>query len=303
MQDSGSNDEHAIALRALSKEYPGYNGQAAKCAVDNLTLGVGYGECLGLLGPNGAGKTTTMNMMSGCSNPTSGEAFVGGHSLTEDLRNVLQVLGVCPQFDTVWESLSVRAHLLLYVRLKGTPIEREQLVVQQVAESVGLDGDELNQPASALSGGMKRRLSLGIALCGDPEVLFLDEPTTGLDPETRQGVWRVIEAAKRERCIVLTTHSMEEADALCTRIGIMANGALQCLGTQLHLKNKYGSGFELKLGLSHEADSWSIDRWITSLTLTLTPTLTLIGLSIGGSLRSSRGLTSPHEAASAAHYS
>jgi len=163
------------------------------------------------------------------------------------------VLGVCPQFDTVWDALTVQQHLYLYARIKGVPRNREHIVVQQVGEAVGLDGDEWNQPAAQLSGGMKRRLSIGISMCGDPSIIFLDEPTTGLDPATRQGVWQVIEEAKQGRCLVLTTHSMEEADALCTRIGIMASGSLQCLGSQLHLKNKFGAGFQLSIELGSPA--------------------------------------------------
>jgi len=143
---------------------------------------------------------------------------------------------------------------------------------------VGLDGDELDQPAGQLSGGMKRRLSLGISLCGDPAILFLDEPTTGLDPESRQGVWRVIESAKQGRCVVLTTHSMEEADALCTRIGIMAKGSLQCLGSQLHLKNKYGSGFQLRLRLL-DADR-EVEQ-IHALVRSLAPGMVCLGVQPG----------------------
>jgi len=165
----------------------------------------------------------------------------------------------------------VEEHLLLYVRLKGGLKLAERALIQQIAEAVELDGDALGTAASALSGGMRRRLSLAIALCGDPKVIFLDEPTTGLDPETRQGMWKIISKTKEKRCIVLTTHSMEEADALCERIGIMAEGSLQCLGSQLHLKHRFGSGYQLKLNLEPQAEGSkedmmkSIDAFVATL--------------------------------------
>ena len=114
---------------------------------------MGYGECLGLLGPNGAGKTSTLNILSGSDYATGGDAYVGGYSVREQLSEVHTVLGVCPQFDTVWDALTVQQHLYLYARIKGVPRNREHIVVQQVGEAVGLDGDEWNQPAAQLSGG------------------------------------------------------------------------------------------------------------------------------------------------------
>jgi ABC-type multidrug transport system ATPase subunit len=143
--------------------------------------------------------------------------------------------------------MTVREHLLLYARIKG--VKDEKVCVRRVAEAVRLDGDAYNTVASQLSGGMKRRLSLGIALVSNPHVIFLDEPSTGLDPETRQSLWTIVSRLKKNRCVVLTTHSMEEADALSQRIGIMANGYLRCLGTPLHLKNKHGKGYQLTVTL------------------------------------------------------
>ena len=165
------------------------------------------------------------------------------------------MIGLCPQFDTVWPTLTVQEHLLLYARLKGIPLESESAAAQSVAAQVELNGDAYYQPASQLSGGMRRRLSLGIALVGNPKIVFLDEPTTGLDPETKLGVWRILEKQKDGRAIILTTHSMEEADALSTRIGIMADGTLRCVGTQLHLKNKFGSGYRLTMTMQDNFDA------------------------------------------------
>lgn len=134
----------------------------------------------------------------------------------------------------------MRQHLTFYALLKGVPRSRVDVAARQLAEQVELAGDAYNKPASALSGGMKRRLSIAIALTEAPPVVFFDEPTTGLDPETRRHIWGIVKAQQANgRCIVITTHSMEEADALCSRIGIMAGGSLRCLGTQVHLKNRY----------------------------------------------------------------
>lgn len=150
-----------------------------------------------------------------------------------------QVIGVCPQFDKVWQDLTVRQHLVFYALLKGVPRSRAGVTARQLAEKVELAGDPFEKPAGTLSGGMKRRLSIAIALTAAPPVVFFDEPTTGLDPETRRRIWGIVKAQQANgRSIVITTHSMEEADALCSRIGIMAGGCLRCLGTQVHLKNK-----------------------------------------------------------------
>ena len=161
------------------------------------------------------------------------------------------MLGLCPQFDFLWDELTVCEHLALYARIKGIGDEtRIQNAARRAAELVDLDGDAYRKAAGNLSGGMRRRLSIAIALVGDPAVLVLDEPTTGLDPDTRFQIWRCVAAAKKKRAVLLTTHSMSEADALCDRIGIMTGGTLQCLGTPLHLKNKFGAGYVLSASLS-----------------------------------------------------
>lgn len=261
----------AIQLLDFGKTFPSQRGRPPKIAVKSTSLSVNYGECFGLLGPNGAGKTTTLNILSGYMDPSRGTAHICGYDVVGDIGHVHKVLGMCPQFDWVWEELTVEDHLLLYVRLKGALRKAEHALVQKIAEAVELDGDALGTTAGALSGGMRRRLSLAIALCGDPRVIFLDEPTTGLDPETRQGMWKIISKTKENRCIVLTTHSMEEADALCERIGIMAEGSLQCLGSQLHLKHRFGSGYQLKLNLepndqlSKEESLKAIDNFVATL--------------------------------------
>jgi len=251
------SQEAAIATRDLKKVFPGKGS-----AVDGLTLKVDTDECFGLLGPNGAGKTTLINILAGNMEASSGQAAIAGFSTATQRRQIYSCLGICPQFDVLWGDLSVEEHLLLYARLHGVPTNLEAARTRQVAEQVELDGDAFQQPSSALSGGMRRRLSIGISLITNPKVLFLDEPTTGLDPETRQNIWRVLAKAKAGRAMVLTTHSMEEADALATRIGIMAQGSLLCLGSQLRLKNLYGDGLQLKVTLEPNSDPAATERFV-----------------------------------------
>jgi ABC-type multidrug transport system ATPase subunit len=157
------------------------------------------------------------------------------------MHKIYSIMGVCPQFDVTWPDLTVAEHLLFYCRLKGVPASKEDSEVTRMINAVRLDGAG-HKKSRELSGGMRRRLSLAISLIGNPQVVFLDEPTTGLDPETKTWVHKFISDMKGGRCIVLTTHSMQEADALCNRIGIMSHGKMRCLGTNEHLKNKFGSG-------------------------------------------------------------
>jgi ABC-type multidrug transport system ATPase subunit len=204
--------------------------------------------------PNGAGKTTLLETLSGLSVPQRGKVLVAGVNIATGLRTVLGNIGVCPQFDVVWGELTVKDHLLLYARLKGVPGAQQMAAATLAAAKVELDGDAFGLKARELSGGMRRRLSIAAALVGEPKVLILDEPTTGLDPDTRRQIWEIVNKEKRvDRAIILTTHSMEEADTLCTRIGIMASGRLRALGTTQHLKGVYGTGFRLTLTLSPNA--------------------------------------------------
>jgi len=155
-------------------------------------------------------------------------------------------MGVCPQFDVVWPTLSVEEHLNFYARMRGYAGNVVNNIAKDAAVEVDL-GHVPHRRVGRLSGGMKRRVSLAISLIGNPSTIFLDEPTTGLDPETKRNMWSILDLNKPGRSIVLTTHSMEEADALCDRIGIMAYGALRCLGSSLHLKSKFGDGYKVEV--------------------------------------------------------
>ena len=230
-----------IEMVSLRKVYAG-----GKVAVRDLTLSIHENECFGLLGPNGAGKTSTIAMLTGLYPPSGGAITICGFDAATQMHRIHEAMGVCPQFDILWPLLTVLEHLRFYLRLKGCPADEVADRASASAVSVELD-HAANRRVSRISGGMKRRVSLAISLLAEPSVIFLDEPTTGLDPETKRSMWSLIDIAKKGRSIVLTTHSMEEADALCGRIGIMAYGVLRCLGPSLHLKRRFGDGFRVEV--------------------------------------------------------
>ncbi|XP_073746135.1 ATP-binding cassette sub-family A member 2 [Callorhinus ursinus] len=238
----GDADNDMVKIENLTKVYKSRKiGRIL--AVDRLCLGVRPGECFGLLGVNGAGKTSTFKMLTGDESTTGGEAFVNGHSVLKELLQVQQSLGYCPQFDALFDELTAREHLQLYTRLRGIPWKDEARVVKWALEKLELS-KYADKPAGTYSGGNKRKLSTAIALIGYPAFIFLDEPTTGMDPKARRFLWNLIlDLIKTGRSVVLTSHSMEECEALCTRLAIMVNGRLRCLGSIQHLKNRFGDGY------------------------------------------------------------
>ncbi|KAM9081967.1 ATP-binding cassette sub-family A member 2 isoform 2-T2 [Megaptera novaeangliae] len=238
----GDADNDMVKIENLTKVYKSRKiGRIL--AVDRLCLGVRPGECFGLLGVNGAGKTSTFKMLTGDESTTGGEAFVNGHSVLKELLQVQQSLGYCPQFDALFDELTAREHLQLYTRLRGIPWKDEARVVRWALEKLELT-KYADKPAGTYSGGNKRKLSTAIALIGYPAFIFLDEPTTGMDPKARRFLWNLIlDLIKTGRSVVLTSHSMEECEALCTRLAIMVNGRLRCLGSIQHLKNRFGDGY------------------------------------------------------------
>ncbi|KAF9934566.1 hypothetical protein BGZ67_003794 [Mortierella alpina] len=213
-------------------------------ALNGLSFGVENNTVLGLLGPNGAGKSTLIQLLTGLYSATSGTAFVAGESMRENMSKVHAKIGVCPQHDILWGELTVADHLLFYCRLRGIPPRLEKQAVDYALASVSLKKFR-NRQVKGLSGGERRRVSIAIALLGDNRVIFLDEPSTGLDPAVRRIIWDVINRVKVNKTVVLTTHSMEEADILSDRIAIMTSGRLRCIGSSLHLKELYGTGFRL----------------------------------------------------------
>uniref|UniRef100_A0A674BWY9 P-type phospholipid transporter n=1 Tax=Salmo trutta TaxID=8032 RepID=A0A674BWY9_SALTR len=236
---NGGNKSDILQIRDLCKTYSGKTRQA----VDRICVGVPAGECFGLLGVNGAGKTTTFKMLTGDTDVSSGEATVAGYSILSDMLDVHQNMGYCPQFDAIDDLLTGREHLYLYARLRGVPESDISRVADWGIQKLGLS-EYAGRCAGTYSGGNKRKLSTAIAMIGCPALVLLDEPTTGMDPHSRRFLWTAIMSVIQDgRAVVLTSHSMEECEALCTRLAIMVNGTFKCLGTIQHLKYKFGDGY------------------------------------------------------------
>ena len=235
--------EDLVQVRHMRKVYP--NGNVA---VKNITFGVHPGEVFGFLGTNGAGKTTTISILCQEFLPTNGRASIAGFDLVEDAKSALQVIGYCPQFDALLDLLSPREHLELYAGVRGIVASDTSKVVNALIRICEL-GDHKNTLAMNLSGGNRRKLSVAISLLGGPRVVFLDEPSAGMDPVARRGLWKAIEMIADNCSVVLTTHHLEEVEALANRVAIMVDGTIRCIGDKTHLKKKYGSGFEMIIKL------------------------------------------------------
>ena len=210
-------------------------------ALKQTYLHIPYGELFTLLGHNGAGKSTLINILTGYLTSTSGDAEIGGYNLTTGLKNVI---GLCPQHDILWDELTAIEHLQLYCTIRNFNPSYIPSFIHNKLATVNLSS-VANAPIRTYSGGMKRRLSILLSTIGNQKVVFLDEPTTGLDPVNRRFIWKMIQELKNDLAIVLTTHSMEEADYLSDRIGIIKDGELKCIGSPLELKKMYGGGYLL----------------------------------------------------------
>ncbi|MBE6917385.1 MAG: ABC transporter ATP-binding protein [Ruminococcaceae bacterium] len=209
-------------------------------AVDKLDLEIRQGELFSLLGVNGAGKTTTIKMLTCLTKPTDGDAFVGGYSITAQPAQVKRLIGVSPQETAVAPNLSVKENLELICGIHGFSKEKTKHKIQELSGQFAL-GEVLQRKAGKLSGGWQRRVSIAMALISEPQILFLDEPTLGLDVIARHDLWKAIRALKGKVTIVLTTHYMEEAQALSDRIGIMRAGRLLAAGTVEELNRRAGT--------------------------------------------------------------
>jgi ABC-2 type transport system ATP-binding protein len=239
-------DESSIVIEHLSKRYEDVT------ALDDLTLQVKKGELFGLLGPNGAGKTTTINILCGLVKPTSGTATVCGHDALKENAKVKDLIGVCTQETAIYPYLTGKENVEFFGNLYTMDKATLKARCNMLLTKVGLAEDG-GRRAGKYSGGMKRRLSLILALISDPQIAFLDEPTVAMDPQSRHAVWDFLqELKKEEKTIILTTHYMEEAEELCDRLGIIDRGKLIALGTpkELIAKNKVNNLEDLFLKLT-----------------------------------------------------
>lgn len=224
----------AIKTMSLVKRYK------TLTAVDSLNLDIEQGELFSLLGINGAGKTTAIKMLSCLTKPTAGDAIVGGWSVTQNPEKVKRIIGVSPQETAVAPNLSVKENLELICGIHGLSDEKTGSKVRELSEQLGLEG-VLHRKAGKLSGGLQRRVSIAMALIIEPQILFLDEPTLGLDVIARHELWDAISKLKGKITVILTTHYMEEAECLSDRIGIMKDGKLLAIGTVEEIKSIAGA--------------------------------------------------------------
>lgn len=245
MSNQQINDSRLV-LRGLTKFYQDI------LAVNQLHLAVNAYECFGLLGVNGAGKTSTFKMMVGDELISSGDAWIKGSNLKTHAENVQK--SYCPQFDALLFDLTGRENLNIFCLIRGIPRRDIPSIIEKLSSELGFH-KYLDKKAKVYSGGNKRKLSTAIALLGDPSIIFLDEPTTGIDPAAKRKLWDIVnETRKLGKAVVLTSHSMEEAEALCTRLAVMVDGQFKCLGNPQHLKNKFAKGFVLVIKINDDDD-------------------------------------------------
>lgn len=228
------NTEKAIKTVGLTKKYKDVT------AVDGLSLEINEGELFALLGVNGAGKTTTIKILSSVTRPTAGDAIMDGKSVVHDTAEVKSRIGVSPQESAVAPNLSVKENLEMMCGVHGFSKEKTAEKVAELAKKFGLD-EVMKRRAGKLSGGWQRRCSIAMALISEPKILFLDEPTLGLDVLARSELWDLIKELKGKVTVILTTHYMEEAEALADRVGIMKSGRLITVGTPAEIKKEAGT--------------------------------------------------------------
>lgn len=245
-------EKPVVVVSNLKKQYKGRRegfslNKKRMLATKNVSFCVRKGEVLGLLGPNGAGKSTIMHMLSGDTDPTEGQVLMG------DYGTPLEHVGYCPQVNPLWPRVTLQEHLEIYGAIKGLKGEDMPGIIKRVVNALELK-DHLNKQAKTLSAGLKRKLSFALSMIGNPQIVLLDEPSSGMDPKSKQRMWRAIRAAfkNRQRGAILTTHYMEEAEAVCDRVAIMVSGQLRCIGSIQHLKGKYGRGYSLEVKLREE---------------------------------------------------
>ena len=240
-KDTHDDFQPFLAAKDLRKSFGGLT------AVDGVSFGIRKQEIFGLLGPNGAGKTTTIRMLSTVLAPDEGDVTVGGHSVTRESDAVRKLVGVCPQELALYPELSATDNLVFFGRMAGMSGREAKSESARHLESVGLT-ERARDKVDKFSGGMKRRVNLAVALMSRPQLLFLDEPTVGIDPQSRNHIFDTVEDLRNEGMTVLyTTHYMEEADRLCDQVGIMDNGQIIRLGPPRELKAEIGDPAEVTL--------------------------------------------------------
>ena len=247
-----NKNDYSVRIKNLQKIYN--NGACnlfskPTIGIKNISFTVNYGECFGLLGLNGAGKTSIFKAITEEHNPTHGSIYINGLNIVQNFDKVKLMFGYCPQFDAIFPYMTVYENLEFYSRIKGVVPEKLDVIIQAMIESMTLTKYR-NKLAGRLSGGNKRKLSVAISMICNPPIVLLDEPSTGMDPEARRFMWAIIHkmtSKSESNCVIMTTHSMDEAETLCKRMGIMVNGEFVCLGTSNYIKEKYGYGYDIDI--------------------------------------------------------
>jgi ABC-2 type transport system ATP-binding protein len=236
-----SDNPNAIEVKDLRKIYAGKKVIEEVKAVDGISFSIKQGEIFGLLGPNGAGKTTTINILCGLINQTEGDAFVGGYDVRNDLTKIKELIGVCPQQAAVYQYLNAKENIEFFGSLHMVEKNVIKERTEKFLDLLGLTHAS-KRKTKDYSGGMLRQLNLIVALISDPPILFLDEPTVGMDPRVRRTTWKFISSLKQtNKTVILTTHYIEEAEQLCDRVAIIDYGKLIAIGNPKELIEKYNS--------------------------------------------------------------
>ncbi|KAM9426684.1 cholesterol transporter ABCA5 [Pholidichthys leucotaenia] len=249
--------KEAIRINNIRKVYKEKDSVVE--ALRGLTFDIYEGQITALLGHSGAGKSTLMNILCGICPPTAGSASIYGSPVAEiaEGSEMKQLVGICPQFNIIFDVLTVEEHLRIFAAIKGIPRDLVDAEVSKVLKDLDLE-KIMTAQAKNLSGGQKRKLSVGIAILGDPKILLLDEPTAGMDPCSRHQVWSLLKSRRAGRVTVLTTHYMDEADILADRKAVISQGQLRCIGSSLYLKTKCGVGYHLRMSVSESCDAETI---------------------------------------------
>uniref|UniRef100_A0A8C4PSV0 Cholesterol transporter ABCA5 n=1 Tax=Equus asinus TaxID=9793 RepID=A0A8C4PSV0_EQUAS len=260
-------EKPAIMVNNLHKEYDDRKDflltrKVKKVATKYVSFCVKKGEILGLLGPNGAGKSTIINILVGDIEPTSGQVFLRDYSSdpAED-DDSIKYMGYCPQINPLWPDITLQEHFEIYGAVKGMSADDMKEVIYRITNALDLK-EHLQKTIKKLPAGIKRKLCFALSMLGNPQVTLLDEPSTGMDPKAKQHMWRAIRTAfkNKKRSAILTTHYMEEAEAVCDRVAIMVSGQLRCIGTVQHLKSKFGKGYFLEIKLKDWIENLEVDR-------------------------------------------
>ncbi|KAI8616095.1 P-loop containing nucleoside triphosphate hydrolase protein [Chytriomyces sp. MP71] len=264
-----------VHLEGICMRFPG----ASVNAVENFYLNLYQDEIFALLGHNGAGKSTLLHILTGLVAASSGQGALASYDLTKEMNSIRQLIGVCPQHDIHYDGLTVSEHVILFAGIKGlwatnSCRDLDALVNKALSQMDLLD--KKHEMVQVLSGGQKRKLSVAMAMVGDPKILVLDEPTAGMDPVSRRALWSILSKSKKGRVTLLTTHQMDEADLVADRKAILSQGRIRCLGTSIYLKHRFNVGYKLDISYRVAASSdlhilSLVNKYIPEATVTSTP--------------------------------